>query len=324
MNDDRPSPVISVVVPAYNVAAYIDATLQSVERQSFQEWECIVIDDGSRDATAEVVARRTDRRIRLYRQENAGAGAARNAGFARARGRFVMFLDGDDILHEEALSRLHAGLEAHPEAVAAFGTILRLLASGEIEPGQKAVERHRFATGDVLTAMLRMDRVFWNGGQLLIRAEAVREAGGYIETLRLDEDWTFFCHLAATGPVHYIGAPPEVLRHRVLSGGNVASRGCDPAIHGPSVDLIFTSERLRARYTAPQWRALRRDAEAAHLFEAGRQNFVRRRFDVSRRLMLRSLLTKPSRRRAAIFAVALASEILNRPLIARLRFLSTG
>src|SRR5215217_3652483 len=92
-------PLISVVIPAYNRAATIEDCLRSVQAQTYQKWEVIVADDGSGDATVEIVKRlaREDARIRLVRHErNRGAQAARNSGIHAAKGSWIAFLDSDD------------------------------------------------------------------------------------------------------------------------------------------------------------------------------------------------------------------------------------
>ena len=98
----------SVVIPAYNVEAYLDECLGSVAAQSFGDWEAIVVDDGSTDgsaALAEVWAEK-DERIRVVRQENRGQSAARNAAIRIAKGDYLFFLDGDDWLERDALEVL--------------------------------------------------------------------------------------------------------------------------------------------------------------------------------------------------------------------------
>src|SRR5687768_4619560 len=89
-------PEVSVVVPAFNAAETIQAAIQSVSAQTFQDLELIVVDDGSTDGTADVVKRLAPNAV-VITQRNAGPGAARNAGIARASGRFVGFLDADDL-----------------------------------------------------------------------------------------------------------------------------------------------------------------------------------------------------------------------------------
>jgi glycosyltransferase involved in cell wall biosynthesis len=100
-------PVFSVVVPVYNRAHSIGPTLKSVQDQTFSEFECLVIDDGSTDGHAleQAVAALDDPRFRLIRQENGGPAAARNAGIKAAKGKYVAFLDSDDLFLSQKLER---------------------------------------------------------------------------------------------------------------------------------------------------------------------------------------------------------------------------
>jgi glycosyltransferase involved in cell wall biosynthesis len=102
------TPTISVIIPAYNAERYLDQALDSVFSQTLQDFECIVVDDGSTDSTSEIAARRE--RVRTLRQDNQGASAARNTGIGAARGEFLTFLDADDLWFPE---RLRIQLEFH-------------------------------------------------------------------------------------------------------------------------------------------------------------------------------------------------------------------
>jgi CDP-glycerol glycerophosphotransferase len=106
-------PRLSVIVPVYNVEAYLDACLASLSRQGVEDFEAIVVDDGSPDASMAIAERyaERDRRFRLLRQDNGGLGRARNAGVAEARGEFLAFLDSDDMLPPGAYGRMLATLE---------------------------------------------------------------------------------------------------------------------------------------------------------------------------------------------------------------------
>lgn len=101
------SKLVSVIVPAFNAAATLEATLQSVRAQTHSRLEIIVVDDGSTDTTAALVETlgRTEPRLTLIRQENAGVAAARNAGLARAQGDYVSWLDADDLWHPTKLAK---------------------------------------------------------------------------------------------------------------------------------------------------------------------------------------------------------------------------
>jgi glycosyltransferase involved in cell wall biosynthesis len=314
------SVTVGVVIPAYNVRSYIGDALTSVLAQDLADWECIVVDDGSTDDTAAVVATFDDPRIRLVSQPNAGVSAARNEGIRQTSAEAIVFLDGDDTLHPTALRRLRESLMRHPEAVLAFGTSLRMTPSGEIEPGQKDPERHAYVTGDVLPHMLVHDRVFWNGGQILARTRFLREAGGYRSGLRLSEDWEFFCRLSALGPCAFIGPQEEVLRHRVRPGSAAPTLGLEFDNHLPAIDVVFGNDDLRDRFPARQWKAMRNSVVGDHQFETGRQNFAQRRFTAARRHMFLGALRAPTRRRLAILALAGPSRVLGRPLAGPLRF----
>lgn len=100
-------PLVSVIVPAYNAESTLAATLQSVSAQSHTRLEIIVVDDGSTDATAALVEsiQKTEPRLALVRQANAGVAAARNAGLARAKGDLVSWLDADDLWHPSKLAK---------------------------------------------------------------------------------------------------------------------------------------------------------------------------------------------------------------------------
>ena len=99
---------ISVIIPMYHAEAFIRQCVRSVQDQSEQSWELIIIDDGSTDlgpAICEELGREDDR-IRLYRQENRGVSHARNRGIDLAEGKYVFFLDSDDMIHPRLLEEM--------------------------------------------------------------------------------------------------------------------------------------------------------------------------------------------------------------------------
>lgn len=114
------TPFFSIIIPAYNRAELLEETLASVQAQSFQEWECIVVDDGSTDPTSSVVEKIAviDSRIRYVYQYNAERSAARNNGMRHARGTYICFLDSDDHYAPQYLERLHFFLAARQLPVA--------------------------------------------------------------------------------------------------------------------------------------------------------------------------------------------------------------
>ena len=121
--------LVSVIIPAFNAEATLQATLESVLAQTHPALEIIVVDDGSSDGTAALVETlgRTEPRLVLIRQENAGVAAARNAGLARARGDYVAWLDADDLWHPTKLAKQLAVFAAAPVALGFVYTGYRLI-----------------------------------------------------------------------------------------------------------------------------------------------------------------------------------------------------
>lgn len=105
--------MISVIVPVFNGEGYLADCLQSLLDQTFRDFEVLVVDDGSRDATNAIARKFAERdsRVRLLTKANGGSGSARNLGLSQARGAYVAFVDGDDLVHPQYLELLLAGME---------------------------------------------------------------------------------------------------------------------------------------------------------------------------------------------------------------------
>lgn len=180
------TPLVSVIIPAYNVEAWIGQTLNSVLRQTLSDWECIVIDDGSSDNTPIVVSSVDDNRVRLIAQGNAGVSAARNAGLEVARGRYIAFLDADDLWHPRALEHMCAALSAQPSCALCWADFVRFEDKTNIMlplPGTRL-----WHTGNAWEDML-VD-CFMQFGAICVRADAAKDV--YFDTsLQIceDRDW---------------------------------------------------------------------------------------------------------------------------------------
>lgn len=176
-------PLVSVVVPAWNVEAYVGEALASLRREPGIDAEIVVVDDGSTDGTAAVVAEivAADPRVRLLRQVNAGVTRARNAGLAATRADFITFLDADDLCYPGRIERQWRKLAADPEALAVVGEMLlfeRLDAALQPAPGTRSVR----VPGISLTTAL-------------FRRAAFDRFGPLDESLRAAEDLDFFLRL---------------------------------------------------------------------------------------------------------------------------------
>ena len=125
-------PSVSVIIPAFNAADTLPATVQSLFDQTRPDWEAIIVDDGSTDRTAEVAMalNNQDSRIHLERQPNGGASSARNTGLKLARSSYVMFLDADDWIAPTYVEKMICALEHVPEANIAYCGYRRITPRG--------------------------------------------------------------------------------------------------------------------------------------------------------------------------------------------------
>lgn len=113
-------PKVSVIIPAYNCAKFVDGTIISVLKQDFSDYEMVIIDDGSTDNTYEAISRFSDRRIKYIHQINQGVGAARNTGIQKSNGEYLCFLDCDDIFLANSISKRVAFLDKYKEVMLVF------------------------------------------------------------------------------------------------------------------------------------------------------------------------------------------------------------
>ena len=199
------SPLVSIVIPAYNCAAFIDEALQSIYQQTYSHWEIIVVDDGSTDATSSVLAPHL-KRIRYVAQENKGTAAARNAGLRRARGDLIAFLDNDDVWLPEKLQHQVGVMQAWPDCGLVFtdgqtfteaGVRRESVLSPRLDSWLRA-----HATGDPLVAKGCMFRklLFANeissASSVMLRREFVEHAGGFDETISTADDYDLWLRVA--------------------------------------------------------------------------------------------------------------------------------
>lgn len=118
-------PLVSIITPAYNAEPYLEEAIKSAQAQVYQNWEMIIVDDGSTDGTAEIAKAHAakDPRIRYFYQTNQRMASARNAGIALAKGQYIAFLDADNIFFPQKLEKQVACLESHPDCGICYGKI---------------------------------------------------------------------------------------------------------------------------------------------------------------------------------------------------------
>ena len=222
--------IISIIVPAYNAEKYLPETVESIFSQTVSEWELIIVNDGSQDATktlAEQFAAR-DSRIRAVHQANTGLPGARNRGYegSSPQTRFVIFLDADDLWEPTTLAKLCGALDAHPEAVAAHG-VARFI-NEQSEPHrngslERAIQHRKAIVNGLVTAwpsdapttfsVLAINCCIVTAGMVLLRRtalEAARGASALFDPMpslpRASlEDWDLWLRLAQHGEFAVVG-----------------------------------------------------------------------------------------------------------------------
>lgn len=195
--------MVSCLMAAHNAAGTIADSIASVRDQTWTDWELIIVDDGSTDGTAAVLAGIDDARVVVLRQEKGGPSAARNRAMAVARGEFVAPIDADDIWMPRKLELQVEALRRRPDAAVAYGWTD--FVDEELRP-LYADLRPRFE-GRVLEELLRKNFVAC-GSNTLMRRAAVMDVGGFDETLQAAEDWELHTRLAAR---HSFAAVAEVV-----------------------------------------------------------------------------------------------------------------
>ena len=201
-------PSVSVIIPAFNYGAFIGSTLESVLSQEYEDWECIVIDDGSTDNTAQIVKgyAARDRRILHIWQNNQGISGARNKGLLLARGEYIQFLDADDLIESRKILKQIQYLERHPETDLVYGSARyfrserpnkRLFGhglSGTDEPWMPEISG---AGKEIQAALIKANIMVVHAP--LVRRRLIDQVGAFDQKLSPVEDWDYWLRCAIQG-----------------------------------------------------------------------------------------------------------------------------
>jgi glycosyltransferase involved in cell wall biosynthesis len=233
------APTVSVIMPIYNVAPYVRAAVESVLAQSWRDFELIAVDDESSDGTPEQLAGIDDPRVRVIRQKHAGSAAARNRGLREARGRYVAFLDGDDLWLPGKLKAQVEWLEGHPRTDLVFTASRVVDESGE-DAGRATFGR----PGTVSFPTLLVEDVIGNGSSAMLRREAIDTAGWFDTRLVAGADHDLWLRTALLREHNIHGLPHTLTLYRRRQGQESA----DWRVKRKAWDQILTKmERLAPR-----------------------------------------------------------------------------
>lgn len=210
MPSDPTTPRVSIVIPAYNHAKWIGETLQSVLDQTFGDWEAVVVDDGSKDETGDIV-RRFSPQIRYVRQENAGVSAARNAGLDLTRAPYVTFLDSDDIWPARTLENLVGCLDQNLGAGMVYGARCRMKEGLIYDCTIPSL------AGSILVPLLMKDESLkLSIGSTMMRRSVLERVKPFDLRFSTSADYDLWLRIAAEYPVAFVREP--VLHYRILPG----------------------------------------------------------------------------------------------------------
>jgi len=244
MTGENPA-AFTLVIAARNAEKYIGITLESVSRLRDGNFRVIVVNDGSTDATARIVEDFSQANpsidLQLISGEARGVSAARNVGLSLVETGYVLFLDADDLLSSDALSRFSVSLD-DARYVAALGRVLRIDHDGQPLPSPD--NRVLVPKTGQLYALIKKNYII-NGGALAIRTANVRAIGGYDETLKYGEDWEFWCRLLTQGDLVTVTDDHVLAYRQIATGANFMAGGSPFARNIACLDRVAANRSIK-------------------------------------------------------------------------------
>jgi len=192
---------VSVVIPTYNRGYSLDRAINSVLRQSFDDFELIVVDDGSTDNTQEVVASFKDQRLRYFLTENRGVSAARNLGVSYSKAQWLAFLDSDDEWLSDKLERQIEYLNNHREMELVHGEEIWIRKGRRVNP----MKKHQKSGGDIFIRSL--DLCLISPSAVMLSRDLFYEMGKFDEEFVVCEDYDLWLKITSRHKVGFIESP---------------------------------------------------------------------------------------------------------------------
>jgi glycosyltransferase involved in cell wall biosynthesis len=275
-------PLVSVIIPAYNAERTILETITSVLRQSFTDFELIVINDGSTDHTLERLESIHDERLRVLTFDNAGLEAARNRGIQHAYGQFISFIDADDLWTGDKLARQLDALRRLPCAGVAYSWTAFIDEEGKFLFAKEPV----YVEGHVFTSLL-VDNFIASGSNVLIRRECVESIGLFDPCFRGYGDWDYFLRASVHWPfvmvpryqilyrlsLQSMSSTVDVLEEAMIAVVQKALQAAAPHLWHRQGEYLATVKQYvafayLARSVVPNWRRMagRKLWESIHLY----------------------------------------------------------
>jgi glycosyltransferase involved in cell wall biosynthesis len=258
------APDVSVILPVYNGAEWVAETLDSLKRQTFQNYEVIMIDDGSTDGSIDAIKPYLkDPRFSLMTRRNAGIPRTRNRALSMSKAPFVCFIDQDDLYKVDKLGRQIQYLTENPDAAAVHSAVERLDVENnsiEVRDDLKETEGNLFDflldTGYAMPLL-----------SVMARRKAVEATGLFDENLFGTDDYDWLLRLSRQGRFGYISQPLVIQRFRRGTAGQSEAMYADKILHAQKIKKLWPEKKSLARRYAHRAHYL----YGSYLLNAGRR-----------------------------------------------------
>lgn len=273
------TPRVSVVIPTYNYARFVCNAVDSVLSQTYQDYEIIVVDDGSRDDTGDVLAPYGDL-IRYIRQENAGPSTARNNGIGLARGEFIAFLDADDLWLPHKLENQVRFLDANPEFGMVFSDMSHCVDGDMVHTSYLRERGYRYvAQGSIYNNLLKEGFIFTP--TVMLRSKCLDLVGTFDVTMCNCEDVDLWFRIADRFQIGFLDEP-LVIRNQ--HGANVTGNSED-YLKAP----VLLMERLYAVNSDLERKSIIKERLKSMFYNLGYYYFSINRMTECRKYMLKAM-----------------------------------
>jgi glycosyltransferase involved in cell wall biosynthesis len=274
---------VSICIPTFNRKDYLKEALASVFAQTYKDYEVVVVDDGSTDGT-ETMLKSTGYPLRYYWQQNRGDAASRNKLLELARGKFVTFLDSDDLLMPDAVERMINVMEAEKEDVIVYGPYHRINENGNVCGRCKRKLYSRY-----VTRYLFQD-VFIHSCGSMFPKKVLQKTGGFDESLSACSDYDLWLRLSLK--YRFIALPEPTFKRRRHSGNLSKGSFANRKIELEVLENFYYNGG--GKEVIPKYRAMKRLGEES--YRAGRLALKEGLYDEGRRLLAQSFRRYPSPR----------------------------
>ncbi|MEB3339121.1 MAG: glycosyltransferase family A protein [Leptolyngbyaceae bacterium] len=206
-------PKVSIIIPAYNAMSYLPETVQSALRQTFTDFEILIINDGSTDGIVEWATQLTDPRVKLVSQTNQGVSVARNTGIAQAQGEYIAFLDADDLWEPSKLAKQVQCLDQNPTVGLVNTWVVNI--DEQNHPDNNVCTT--YGEGWIWQQMIQQNLILC-GSVAMVRQRCFAAVGGFDPDLQSAEDWEMWIRIASRYPFALLKEPLVFYRQCLHTG----------------------------------------------------------------------------------------------------------